>query len=255
MASVQPGAAYMAGGIDFVNRMKAGFSPGDVIHLGRIAELTSIGVSESGLHLGACATHQQVGEHTLVRSRAPALAHCWRDLGNPRVRCKGTIGGNVMAREPQYDATLMLMAAGATLTVVAHGSTTVGVPLSEAATVVDGLVTSIAIREAQRLKLSIDRSLRPALCLVMGFVQEGAYIDRVRIAIGGAYAQPYVRALDLADPISRTELKACSSDLARAFAQRVPRPLDDWQASSAYRSRMIGVLLQRLLLQEGCAAC
>jgi len=37
-AAVGPGAVYMAGGIDVVNRMKSGLQVTDVIHLGAVAE-------------------------------------------------------------------------------------------------------------------------------------------------------------------------------------------------------------------------
>ncbi len=47
-AAAGPGAVYMAGGIDVVNRMKSGFPVSDVIHLGRVAGLDGIEEVEEG---------------------------------------------------------------------------------------------------------------------------------------------------------------------------------------------------------------
>ena len=59
-AAAGPGAVYMAGGIDVVNRMKSGLQVTDVIHLGAVAELDDIEEAEDGLQLGALVTHDQL---------------------------------------------------------------------------------------------------------------------------------------------------------------------------------------------------
>jgi carbon-monoxide dehydrogenase medium subunit len=102
-AAAGPGAVYMAGGIDVVNRMKSGLPVTDVIHLGRVAGLDAIQETEDGLRLGALVTHDRPATSPLVRARLPALAQTWPDVANIRIRCKGTIGGNIMAGEPAYE--------------------------------------------------------------------------------------------------------------------------------------------------------
>jgi FAD binding domain in molybdopterin dehydrogenase len=53
MASSGPGAAYMAGGIDIINRMKFGAPVTDLIHLGHVAGLDGIDEEGDGLRVGA----------------------------------------------------------------------------------------------------------------------------------------------------------------------------------------------------------
>ena len=96
-AAAGPGAVYMAGGIDVVNRMKSGFPVTDLIHLGRVARLDGIEEFDDGLRLGALVTHDRMATSPLVLARLPALAQTWPDVANIRIRCKATIGGNIIA--------------------------------------------------------------------------------------------------------------------------------------------------------------
>ena len=79
-AAAGPGAVYMAGGIDVVNRMKSGFPVTDLIHLGRVAGLDGIEEFDDGLRLGALVTHERMATSPLVLARLPAfgadLARC-----------------------------------------------------------------------------------------------------------------------------------------------------------------------------------
>ena len=102
-AAAGAGAVFMAGGIDVVNRMKFGASVTEVIHLGRLACLDRIEEREGELHLGALVTHDRLATAPQVAARVPSLAQTWPDVANIRIRCKGTIGGNIMAGDPSYD--------------------------------------------------------------------------------------------------------------------------------------------------------
>jgi carbon-monoxide dehydrogenase medium subunit len=225
-----------------------------VIHIARVEALRRIDEHDGTLRIGACATHRDIGESELIRARAPAVARCWRQLANPRVRCKGTVGGNVMARQSGYDATLMLMAADAKASVVASEGHCVDSSIAEAA-MLQGLLTSIHVPEPDALQLRVDRSLYPALVVVVGFRQSKDVVTRLHAAVGGAQGQAYSAPLDVQEPVTRADLAAKAQVLARAFVSRLPAPGDDWRASGGYRTRMAAVLLQRLLAQEGRASC
>jgi carbon-monoxide dehydrogenase medium subunit len=254
MAGADPEAAYMAGGIDLIGAMKAGFTPGDVIHIAHIEALRRIDENERTIRIGACATHRDIGESKLIQSRAPALAKCWRQIANPRVRCKGTVGGNIMARQAGYDATLMLMAANAEATVIAADRRRMCSAISDAPSL-RGLLTSIAVPDGAALRLRADRSLHPALVVVLGFREDHGAVTRLHVAVGGAYMGPYAAPLGVPEAITPAALSAQSRALAHAFVSRLPAPATDWRASGAYRARMVGVLLERLLRQEGDTSC
>ena len=125
-AAVGAGAVFMAGGIDVVNRMKFGVPVTDLIHLGRIDGLDRIEEQDGGLQLGALVTHDRLATSPQVGARLPSLVQTWPDVANIRIRCKGTIGGNIMAGDPTYDFALAAMAAEAQLHFLSlDGSTTV----------------------------------------------------------------------------------------------------------------------------------
>jgi len=65
--------------------------------------------------MGSFVIHYQLEISSLVRSQRPEMAQTWQDVANIRIRCKGTIGGNIMAADPDYDFALAAMAAGAQL--------------------------------------------------------------------------------------------------------------------------------------------
>ena len=67
------------------------------------------------MRLGALVTHDRLAISPVIRARLPALAQTWPDVANIRIRCKGTIGGNIMAGDPSYDFALGALAAGAQL--------------------------------------------------------------------------------------------------------------------------------------------
>jgi len=168
-----PGALFMAGGIDLVNRLKFGAPAAAVIHLGAVPGLAEITEHADALVIGAGVTHDQLQSSAPVRARLPALADTWSGVGNIRIRLKGTVGGNLMAREPAYDFALAVMAAGATLCFLgADGAPrridaaaltdAVGNPVAQ-----PGLLTAIELPTSE-LRLSFDRSLRPAVSLARG---------------------------------------------------------------------------------------
>jgi aerobic carbon-monoxide dehydrogenase medium subunit len=247
-AAAGPGALYMAGGIDVVNRMKSGFQVTDLIHLGAIAGLDGIEETDHGLRLGALVTHDRLATSPLVRDRLPALTETWPDVANIRIRCKGTIGGNVMARDPTYDFALAALAANAQLHFLnADGSEEIisGAPSQPVAH--DGLLTVIDFPAGGALRLVFDRSLRPILTLALGLDVVSGRITGGRVAIGCAYAVPLIANLPLHQPLLFGELARNADGLAREVVAGVPAPVSDHHASATYRRHMIEVLLCRNL--------
>ena len=247
-AAAGPGAVYMAGGIDVVNRMKSGFPVCDVIHLGKVAGLDDIEEVEDGLRLGALVTHDRMATSPLVQARLPALAQTWPDVANIRIRCKGTIGGNIMAGDPAYDFALAVLAAGARLHFfTADGSTRIVSAAEPGKVMPEGLLTAISMPSSSALTLIFDRSLRPIVTLVLGLDIAEKRITGGRVAIGCAYATPLTASLPLDEPLSSGELAHRTWRLAREVAASLPTPLADHHATPAYRRRMIEVLLRRSL--------
>ena len=99
-----PSARVVAGGIDVVNRLKCGETIEDVVSIGHLSSLRQINFAENEiLHVGAVCTHHDLATSAVVRRAIPALASQWGRIANPRIRFRGTVGGNLMARHPDYE--------------------------------------------------------------------------------------------------------------------------------------------------------
>ena len=246
-AEAGAGAVFMAGGIDVVNRMKYGVRVTDVIHLGRVDDLDRIEEQEGGLRFGALVTHDRLVTSPQVGARLPSLAQIWPDVANIRIRCKGTIGGNIMAGDPSYDFALAAVAADAQL----HFLSLDGGPVMFAA--VDGianqvgLLTAIEFPLVSTLRLLFDRSLRPIVTLALGLNFVDGHITGGRAAIGCAYPVVVAAKLPFDEPLPPVKLACGAAPLAQAVAAELPEPLGDGHGSSGYRQRMIELLLRRNL--------
>jgi len=245
-AAAGAGAVFMAGGIDVVNRMKFGAPVAEVIHLGRVDGLDRIEDQEGGLRLGALVTHDRLVTSPQVRMRLPSLAQTWPDVANIRIRCKGTIGGNIMAGDPSYDFALAAMAADAQLHFLSLDGSTVFAAADGMAKQV-GLLTAIVFPFGSTLRLLFDRSLRPIVSLALGLDSADGRITGGRAAIGCAYPEPVAAKLPFDEPLPPVELACRAAPLAQAVAAALPQPLGDHHGSSGYRRRTIEVLLRRNL--------
>ena len=113
-----PGAKLLAGGHSLIPLLKLRLAtPAAVIDIGRIAALRGITVEGGGLRIGALTTHAEIAASDAVRERAEALAEAAAGIGDPAVRNRGTIGGNLAHADPASDPPTVLAALDATITV------------------------------------------------------------------------------------------------------------------------------------------
>jgi carbon-monoxide dehydrogenase medium subunit len=246
-AAAGAGAVFMAGGIDVVNRMKFGVPVTEVIHLGHIVGLDRIEEQDGGLQLGALVTHDRLATSPQVRTRLPSLAQTWPDVANIRIRCKDTIGGNIMAGDPSYDFALAAMAADAQLHFLSLDAGPVMFAAVDGVADQVGLLTAIEFPLGSTLRLLFDRSLRPIVTLALGLDFVDGRITGGRAAIGCAYPVVVAAKLPFDEPLPPVELACRAARLAQGIAAELPEPLGDHHGSSGYRRRMIELLLRRNL--------
>jgi carbon-monoxide dehydrogenase medium subunit len=109
-----PDAKLLAGGHSLLPLMKLRLArPGAVVDIGRVTELKGITVQGGILRIGALTTHAELAASSDVRRAAPILAEAAALVGDPAVRNRGTIGGNVAHADPASDLPTVLVAAGA----------------------------------------------------------------------------------------------------------------------------------------------
>jgi carbon-monoxide dehydrogenase medium subunit len=109
-----PDARLLAGGHSLLPLMKLRLArPTAVLDIGRIGELRGIRLQGDTLRIGALTTHAELAASPEVRRAAPALAEAASLVGDPAVRNRGTIGGNVAHADPASDLPTVLVASGA----------------------------------------------------------------------------------------------------------------------------------------------
>jgi len=116
------GARALAGGQTLINVMKArAASPDVLVDLNDLDDLKGIELGSDGtLEIGAMATYTDVMTSAEARAR-PILGEVCAQIADVQVRNRGTIGGNVCSNDPTNHLPPLLVAVGATMTIVGAG--------------------------------------------------------------------------------------------------------------------------------------
>ena len=255
------GARLLAGGHSFLPLMKLRLaSPSALIDIGRIAQLRGITVSSESVRIGALTTHAELAASADVKEACPVLAQAAAMIGDPAVRNRGTVGGNVSHADPASDLPTVITALGGRF--IAAGPA--GERTIEAADFFQGLM-STALAETEVLTaievptrkpgqgMAYSKFAHPASrYAVVGAaavvtLDAGSY-SAASVAVGGVEDSP-TRA-----PLVEGELvgKSPGDDTHRAAADAVAGDLgddilSDIFASADYRRSMAAVYVKRAL--------
>ena len=122
MLAGNEGAKVLAGGHSLIPAMKLRLAmPTALVDIGHIEALKGITANGGALSIGALTTFAEVASSDLVKAHAPLLAEATGVVGDPAVRNRGTIGGNVSHGDPASDPPTALTALGATYNVSGPG--------------------------------------------------------------------------------------------------------------------------------------
>lgn len=122
LLSVHEGARALAGGQTLVNVMKQrAASPDVLVDLGKLDELRTISVSGTTLQIGAMATLASIMRSSEVEVSRPILAEVAATIADVQVRNRGTLGGNICVNDPTNHFPPLLVALGASMTVLGTG--------------------------------------------------------------------------------------------------------------------------------------
>ena len=94
-------ARLLAGGHSLIPLMKLRLArPSAVVDISGIAELKGIRVENGSVRIGALTTHQEIASSHDVHHANSLMAGVAGGIGDPQVRNRGTIGGNIAS--PPY---------------------------------------------------------------------------------------------------------------------------------------------------------
>jgi carbon-monoxide dehydrogenase medium subunit len=110
----------IAGGTALMLMMKAGvFNPEKLVSLRKIeSKYSNVSAGADGLRIGAMTTLSMLERSADVKKHAPIITRTLLTLSNVRVRNVATVGGALAHGDPHMDLPPVLMALGATLTVI-----------------------------------------------------------------------------------------------------------------------------------------
>jgi carbon-monoxide dehydrogenase medium subunit len=255
-----PEAKLLAGGHSLLPVMKLRLThPGALIDIGRIAELRGIAAEGDAIKIGALTTHAEVAGSEQIQRHCPILAEAAGKIGDPQVRNKGTIGGNVAHADPASDLPAVLQVLGATFHLAGpRGERTVRsedffVGLLETAVGHEEVLTAVEVPSlgpgtgSAYLKFEHPAS-GYAVCGAAAVVEldsAGACID-ARLAFNGLAATPY-QVGGLGAALRGAVLSDAAIDAEVDGAVAIDDPLQDLQASGVYRVALAHVYGKRAL--------
>ena len=256
-----PDAQIVAGCTDvglWVTKMHMQF--GRVLDVTRVQELRRVERYDNHIAIGAAVTLTDAFD-ALVAERPQLKTFANRFAGLP-VRNSGTLGGNVANGSPIGDSMPLLIALGAhivLLSVRGHRE----LPLEQFYTgyrknvlAADEVVGWIKVPRpvdgeflrAYKISKRYDDDIS-AVCLAINARIEGGAMAHVSIGAGGVAATP-ARAVRTEAALRGQPWNVDAVQRATATLRGEFQPITDMRASSAYRSEVLGNLLQRFWLES-----
>jgi len=262
-----PGAKLLAGGHSLIPLMKLRLAaPSAVIDIGRVPELRGIGVSGNTIRIGALTTHADIAASPEVRRSATALADAAAIVGDPAVRNRGTIGGNVAHADPASDLPTVLVALGASIEVAgAKGKRTIAAAdfftgIMATAIGDDELLTDVVVPIAGRgqasayAKFSHPASRYAVVGAAALVTAANGKCTACSVAIGGlvpcAQRLPAVEAKMTAQSLSDAAIAAAAGDTGKDLKE----VNGDIFASGEYRRAVAPVYVKRAIAAAAARA-
>ena len=107
-------AKLLAGGHSLIPLLRLRFTrPALLVDIGRIDELRYVRDAGDKLAIGGMTRHHDIQHDPLVQEHCPLLSYAAGLIGDPQVRYRGTIGGNVANGDPGNDMPALMMTLGA----------------------------------------------------------------------------------------------------------------------------------------------
>jgi carbon-monoxide dehydrogenase medium subunit len=254
--AVLPGRTVSAGGTLIKPAIAKDGATGEFVDVSALAALAELAASDHALVIGALVRNQTLIGHPDVQDRAPALVHAAMSIGNPHVRRAGTIGGNVACRLARaslppallvYDARVRLAERAGEREVALAPILADGVPAG-------ALITAIIVPRAVGVHVAFDKvawrnaTAKAITTTAIAVRIDGGVCSEIRIAAGG---------LCVARRLPRAEARlrgrafdaAAIAEAAEIAAAEPPWEVTDVPAGEAYRRRVIGRTIARLLAE------
>ena len=251
----QTGGKLLAGGHSLIPTLKLRLAdPGALIDIGRLSALNGVSTGSGSTRIGALTTHATVAASS---SLPAALTEAASWIGDPQVRNRGTVGGNIAHADPASDLPTVFVALGATIHVQGPngGRAIVAddffIDLFETDLKEDEIVTAIDVpmdgTGSAYAKLFNPASRYAIVGAAAKISVSGNSINTARIAIGGLTPKA-VRATSVeqalqGQPVSKDSIAAAAAQISNDLTE----VMGDIHASEAYRRSMAPIYIERAI--------
>jgi len=268
LLAAHPGAKLLAGGHSLIPLMKLRLaSPSAVVDIGRIAELRGISRSGDSIRIGALTTHAEIAASADVQKAAPALAEAAMLIGDPAVRSRGTIGGNIAHADPASDLPTVLVALDARIVAVgASGERTIGADgfftgIMSTALAENEVVTAIVVPVAPRgqgsayVKFPHPASRYAVIGVAAAVTMANNQCSAARVALGGLLPHA-TRATAVEQALTGKSLDTATiaSAAAQVASDLGGEVTGDIFASAEYRAAVAPVYVKRAIAAAAARA-
>ena len=259
LASEEPSVRPIAGGTAVMLMMKMGvLRPSRLVSLRAVEKRYSAieAGANGGLTIGALATLASLERSPVVKSRAPVIIRALKTLANVRVRNVATVGGHLAHADPHMDLPPLLIALGASVSVVgADGERTLPLEALYAGYLETTLrhgeligrltIPTLGARRAAYLKCT-TRSADdwPALGIAVALDVDGTVIREARVVIGAATDTP-VRLTNAEKALRGARADDAALRLAGDAAAAEAAVISDQHGTAAYKRELVRVYVAR----------
>ena len=268
LLAANPGAKLLAGGHSLIPLMKLRLaSPPAVVDIGRIAELRGISRSGDAIRIGSLTTHAEIAASADLQKSAPALAEAAALIGDPTVRSRGTIGGNIAHADPASDLPTVLVALDARIVAIgASGERTLAADgfftgIMSTVLAENEVVTAIVVPVAARgqgsayVKFPHPASRYAVIGVAASVTMSKNECAAARVALGGllpraSRAQAVEKALT-GKALDAAAIAAAAAQVASDLGTDVT---GDIFASAKYRAAMAPVYVKRAIAAAAARA-
>ena len=245
-------AKLLAGGMSLIPLMKLRLAtPGVLVDVGRVADLSYIRDAGDHIAVGALTRHREVETSDLLREQCGVLRAVAAQVGDNQVRHRGTLGGSVSHGDPASDLPAALLALDATFVVRGgQGERTVAATdffrgFLETALAPDELLTEIRVPKTGASGFSYQKFNRRA--------QDWAIVGAVAVRNGSTrVALVNMGTTPLrASAVEQALAAGGSAADASEHAADGTEPPSDLNATPEYRAHLARVLTRRALEEAG----
>ena len=268
LLAAHPGAKLLAGGHSLIPLMKLRLAaPPALIDIGRIPELRGISRTGDTIRIGALTTHAEIAASVELQKSAAALSEAAGLVGDPAVRSRGTIGGNIAHADPASDLPTVLVALDARIVAIGpKGERTMAADgfftgIMSTALADDEVVTAIVVPASARGQGSAYVKFRhPASRYAVIGVAAAVTVAKnacsgARVALGGLLpAASRAKAVEKAltgKPLDTASIAAAAAAVGADLGDEVT---GDIFASAAYRKAVAPVYVKRAIAAAAARA-